>query len=239
MKLLFAHISLLALLAGLVLGAPSVLASSIRGVDVSNHQGKIAWGEVPDRFEFAFLKASEDTDFVDSWYERNRRQASKNGKEIGAYHFGRPEGSDRRSARQDGRLEASFFLEIATPQSGDLLPVLDLEVSGGLQPGLVKQWAIGFVRRVERKLGAKTMIYTSPHFWRTAVNDTQWFARRGFKAVWIAHWETAAPDVPAENWDGRGWTFWQYTDCGTVKGIAGCVDLNKFRYERFGRVSVR
>jgi hypothetical protein len=34
--------------------------------------------------------------------------------------------------------------------------------------------------------------------------------------------------VPASNWGGRGWTFWQYTSDGTVPGIVGRVDLDRF-----------
>jgi hypothetical protein len=34
--------------------------------------------------------------------------------------------------------------------------------------------------------------------------------------------------VPANNWGGHSWTFWQYDDCGSVAGISGCVDLDRF-----------
>ncbi|MEA2674612.1 MAG: hypothetical protein QOI92_1804, partial [Chloroflexota bacterium] len=29
-------------------------------------------------------------------------------------------------------------------------------------------------------------------------------------------------------WGGHGWTFWQYDDCGTVPGISGCVDVDRY-----------
>jgi hypothetical protein len=37
-----------------------------------------------------------------------------------------------------------------------------------------------------------------------------------------------APFVPGVNWAGFGWTFWQWTSCGRVPGIRGCVDLDRF-----------
>src|SRR5262249_54121749 len=43
--------------------------------------------------------------------------------------------------------------------------------------------------------------------------------------LWIAHWTTASrPWVPANNWNGTSWTFWQWTDCVSVRGINHCVD---------------
>jgi GH25 family lysozyme M1 (1,4-beta-N-acetylmuramidase) len=58
--------------------------------------------------------------------------------------------------------------------------------------------------------------------------NTEWFARNGYTVLWIAHWTSASqPLVPAGNWAGSGWTFWQYSSTGTVPGIRGRVDLNR------------
>lgn len=73
------------------------------------------------------------------------------------------------------------------------------------------------------------MIYTSPSFWSTYMGDTRQFADAGYTVLWIAHWTSASqPTVPAQNWGGHGWTFWQYTDKGTVSGIKGSVDLDRY-----------
>ena len=79
------------------------------------------------------------------------------------------------------------------------------------------------------------MIYVSPAFWSKYMGNTTWFAANGYDQLWIAHWTTApAPTVPASNWNGSGWTFWQYTSSGTVPGhlrprgprpVRGCKDL--------------
>jgi len=60
------------------------------------------------------------------------------------------------------------------------------------------------------------------------MGDTRWFADNGYPVLWVAHWGVNAPTVPAQNWGGRSWTFWQYTNCGSVPGISGCVDLDRF-----------
>ena len=104
-----------------------------------------------------------------------------------------------------------------------LLPVLDIEQAGGLGPKQLRRWASAWLARVEERLGVKAIIYTFPSFWSDKMGDTVRFANDGHR-LWIAHWGTDQPQVPAENWGGRGWTLWQYDDCGSVAGIKGCVD---------------
>ena len=79
------------------------------------------------------------------------------------------------------------------------------------------------------RLGVRGVIYCSPSFWKTYMGDTGWFASNGYTILWVAHWTTAsAPSVPAANWGGKSWTFWQYTSDGTVPGISGRVDLDRY-----------
>jgi GH25 family lysozyme M1 (1,4-beta-N-acetylmuramidase) len=47
--------------------------------------------------------------------------------------------------------------------------------------------------------------------------------------LWIAHYTAnSQPDVPANNWGGKGYTIWQHTESGTVAGVKGNVDRNRF-----------
>jgi len=82
------------------------------------------------------------------------------------------------------------------------------------------------------------MIYTSPSFWENSMGDTEIFAQHGYKLLWIANWGVPEPTVPANNWGGYGWTFWQQTDCDSVPGVNGCVDGDVYRYKRFHRVEI-
>ena len=81
------------------------------------------------------------------------------------------------------------------------------------------------------------MIYTSPSFWETYMGDTRWFADNGYPLLWVAHWGVSSPRVPAQSWGGRNWTFWQYTNCGSVPGISGCVDLDRFNGTSLSRAT--
>jgi Glycosyl hydrolases family 25/Divergent InlB B-repeat domain len=77
------------------------------------------------------------------------------------------------------------------------------------------------------RTGVRAMIYSSPHFWRTYLGDTTWFADHGY-ALWIAHWGVPSPMVPAADWGGHGWTYWQWTSTGHISGIGPNVDRDRF-----------
>jgi GH25 family lysozyme M1 (1,4-beta-N-acetylmuramidase) len=195
------------------------------GIDVSHWQNTIDWTQVAAAGKrFAFMKASEGTTLADPTYAANRSQARAVGLYVGAYHFARP---DRTPG--DAAAEADYFLAMSQLEAGDLVPVLDLEDSGGLAPAELQAWVQAYLGRIYERTGAHGMIYASPTFWKNAMGDTTWFATNGYGMVWVAHWTSGPePAVPAQNWGGSGWTFWQYTSGGSVPGISGRVDLDRF-----------
>jgi hypothetical protein len=117
--------------------------------------------------------------------------------------------------------------------------VLDLEVTGGLTPVELQEWVKSYLERIYERTGARGVIYTSPTFWRNNMADTNWFAINGYRTLWVAHWISGpAPTVPGGNWGGIGWTFWQYTSSGSVPGITGRVDLNRYNGTDFSPVQL-
>ena len=238
-----ARLALVALSACALLGATPLTAAARMeearpghrvGIDVSHWQGHILWKQArADGVEFVFAKATEGRSFVDGQYARNQRRTDALGIPFSAYHFARPDRSHRDAVR-----EANHFVRHANLRGRHLLPVLDLELSGGLGQRKLIAWAQAWLGQVEARLGVKPMIYTTPSFWRTYMGDSRWFANNGYR-LWIAHWHVDQPDTPARNWAGRGWTFWQLTDCGEVAGIEGCVDVDLFKGEQLGPLTIR
>jgi GH25 family lysozyme M1 (1,4-beta-N-acetylmuramidase) len=210
-------------------------AGPTEGIDVSHWQGAIDWPTVRAAGKrFAFIKASEATDFVDVNYTTYRAQAKAAGLYVGAYHFARPD-----STPGDAVAEADHFLTTAQVVSGELLPVLDLEVAGGLSQTQLQNWVRGYLGRIYERTGLRGVIYMSPAFWKTYAGDTIWFAANGYKVIWIAHWTTGSePTVAAADWGGQGWTFWQYTSNGTVPGISGRVNLDHYEGTDFTNVLI-
>jgi GH25 family lysozyme M1 (1,4-beta-N-acetylmuramidase) len=196
----------------------------LEGIDVSHWQGTIDWKKVAaSGKKFAIMKATQDTDFVDNKYAINRSGAAAAGVVTTAYHFAEPD-----SRPNDAINEADHFVNTAKLAAGDIVPALDLEQSGGLSTTALTAWTKAFLDRVKSRLDVTPMVYTSPAFWKKYLADTTSIANAGYKILWIAHWGVSAPTVAAQNWGGHGWTFWQYSNCGTVPGISGCVDLDRF-----------
>lgn len=213
---------------------PMVPAGALPGIDVSNHQGTIDWSLVAaSGTRFAFAKATEGRSFVDPMYATNRAGAALSGVVFGAYHFARPD-----DTANDAILEADHFVDVAQPQPGDLLPVLDIESTGGLTQAQVTQWILAWLDRVTERLGVRPIVYTSPHGWENRTGDTTAVVDAGYSVLWVAHWGVPSPLVPAANWGGNGWTFWQYGNCGTVPGIDGCVDVDWYETGSFDPVTI-
>jgi GH25 family lysozyme M1 (1,4-beta-N-acetylmuramidase) len=204
-------------------------AAGNRGIDVSHWNRVRSWSSVAAAgYGFAYVKATEGTRGVDRAYTRYRNGASAVGLRVGAYHFARPAGRRRAAWLADARAEARHFVAVARPRPGDLVPVLDLEKTGGLGPKALISWTSAWLREAERRLAIQPLIYASVRFWRVAMANTTAFGEVGH-GLWLARWTSApAPSVPGLDWAGFGWTFWQWTSCGRVAGIRGCVDLDRF-----------
>ncbi len=219
-------------------GSANTLAAAgttvIRGIDVSHWQEAIDWARVAGAGkEFAYLKSTDDVDYLDERFAYNRAHAKANGLSVGAYHFARPD-----PAAGDAVREARWFVDQTNPRPGELLPVLDIETNDGLTQDEMTTWAHRWVEEVRELTGVTPMVYTSPYGWLERFGDTRRIARDG-APLWVAHWGVSSPLVPAGNWDGNGWTLWQYTSEGHVAGIMGNVDLDRLWGGTLGQLTIR
>jgi len=196
----------------------------LEGVDISKWQGSIDFGAVRAAGKsFVIAKTTEGIGYSDPNYLTNRMGASAAGLPMTAYHYARP---DLNPTNPLG--EADWFVDNLGLAPGMLPPALDLEVAGTNSVAALQTWVGVWLSRVVERTGVRPMIYTSPAFWKKYMGDTAAFADQGYSVLWVAHWFVPSPTVPANNWSNRGWTFWQYDDCGSVPGIGGCVDLDRF-----------
>jgi GH25 family lysozyme M1 (1,4-beta-N-acetylmuramidase) len=205
------------------------------GIDISHWQGEIDWTQVAGADKaFAMMKATEDTDYIDPTYGINRARAVAAGLIVGAYHYAQPS-----TVAGSATAQADHFVDVAGFATGDLPPMLDLEGPNDLSDAQMEAWIREFLERVYERTGVRGQVYTSPSWWSREVGDTAWFATNGYRVITVAHWTTApAPTVPAGDWAGFGWTFWQYTSNGSVPGIAGRVDLDRYNGTDFSGVLI-
>jgi lysozyme len=188
----------------------------IHGIDVSRYQQNVRWEAVKQmkvndvQLGFAFIKATQGTDRSDPTYSLNWTQAKEASIARGAYHFYNP--------LQTGKAQAKHFIKTVKLESGDLPPVLDIEVTKGANiKKLIKELKV-WLKEVEAHYKAKPIIYTNAGFYNS-------YLGKEFDdyPLWVAHYqELVQPRV------ARNWIFWQHSDRGRVNGITAAVDFNVF-----------
>lgn len=187
---------------------------SIRGIDVSHHQGRIDWEKLrhaqmgSEPVSFVFIKATEGKTLKDRNFQDNFYQARENGLIRGAYHYYVPS--------VPAREQAKHFISTVRLEEGDLPPVLDIEEVGDMSPEEIRREALIWLRTVRKHYGVKPLLYTYRKF------KSDYLATSEFDEYpyWIAHYY-----VDSLQYEGP-WKFWQHTDRGRLEGIKGYVDLN-------------
>jgi GH25 family lysozyme M1 (1,4-beta-N-acetylmuramidase) len=198
-------------------------AAAVDGPDVSGWQHPngytIDWSATRvGGAEFAFVKATEGTGYTNPYFAKDFAALAANKMVRGAYHFARP-AAGTASAVAQARHFISVTGTLGTP--GDLPPVLDLEVTGGLGSADLIAWAKAFLAEAERLTGRVPVVYTSPGFWKASMANSAAFTAH---PLWIATW--GPKPVLAGGW--TTYAFWQYTDKATVPGMPGPVDMSVF-----------
>lgn len=197
------------------------LASSVEGVDVSSHNGNVAWSTLrKSGVRFAYVKATEGTSYTNPHFTQQYNGSYKSGMIRGAYHFAVPSNSS-------GAAQANYFASHGGGWSkdGKTLPgALDVEYNpygsacyGKSQKGMV-DWIGDFVRTYRARTGRDAVIYTSTTWWKKCTGNSTKFSKTN--PLWIPRWGSSVGSLPG------GWpfhTFWQYTSTGKTVG-----DHNRF-----------
>ena len=206
---------------GGVAGSPARAAPAgypVTGIDVSAYQGQIDWASVAaGGAKFAYMRASEQANIPDSYFDANYQGAKANGLYVGAYHRARPDLSS-------GKAQADFFLDHAqySTDGRTLPPMLDIEWPRADWTGLnacynlttaqMSAWIRDFASEVVKRTGQLTMIYTNTNWWNPCTGSDATF---GSYPLFIAGYTASPPPLPA-GW--TKWTLWQYSDSGTLPG---------------------
>ena len=185
------------------------------GIDVSKHQGTINWEQLKEhsKIKFVYIKATEGSDYIDPRYKENIRNARKHGFKVGSYHF--------LSTKSSVYTQFQNFVTNAKREEQDLLPLIDVEVTGRWSSQQLRDSLKVFADLVEDYYGCKPMIYTSEKFFTKHLGRA--FAEY---PLFIAKYSANQPNI------GYRWILWQFSDCGVfkpaVKGNYGEVDMSRF-----------
>jgi len=203
----------------ILLNNPSEEKYPVRGVDVSAYQGEIDWQTLAAQdFDFAFIKATEGSTFVDKNFAFNFEQAQNTGLAVGAYHFF--------SYDSPGKTQAENFISNVAPFDGMLPPVIDLEFYGDKEKhpperAYVDAELTAMIDMLTDYYGVSPIIYATE-------KSYELYLEGGYENcdIWIRNVITE-PDIS----DNRPWTFWQYTNRGKMDGYNGeerFIDINVF-----------
>jgi GH25 family lysozyme M1 (1,4-beta-N-acetylmuramidase) len=191
----------------------------VRGIDVSYYQGTIDWPAVAATdIRFAVVRLSDGVGTRDSQFVRNWQESRRAGLIRGFYQYFRASagGAAQAQLAVDRLAEAGGF------QSSDLPPVLDIETLDGRTAAQVAAEATIWVDAMREATGKEPIIYTGAYFW----DDNRLPDSLNTQPLWTANYTTNPCPWTSDSWDR--WTLWQYSDSGTVSGIAGPVDLDYF-----------
>ncbi|MFJ3581021.1 lysozyme [Streptomyces sp. NPDC090127] len=200
-------------------GAPR--AAQTEGVDVSSHQGNVAWSTLWNSgVKWAYVKATEGTYYKNPYFAQQYNGSYNVGMIRGAYHFATPDTTT-------GAAQADYFVNNGGGWSRDgrTLPgVLDIEWNpygatcyGKSQSAMVT-WIRDFLNRYKARTGRDAVIYTATSWWTQCTGNYAGFGATN--PLWVARYATAVGELPA------GWgyyTMWQYTSTGPTVG-----DHNRF-----------
>ena len=191
---------------------------TIHGIDVSYAQGKIDWAQVKAMDEnglhvsFAIIKATEGEQFVDSYFQRNWREAAKTGLICGAYHYFR--------SQKSGKKQAQLFLKTVKLERNDMPLVVDIEKLDGVDPLTMRNALTEFFKTIQHRTRVKPIIYSGLSFYQNYLKG--YFDEY---PLWIAHYDK--PDRQVNR--AAKWLLWQHSSKATVNGIHHAVDFDTFK----------
>jgi lysozyme len=185
----------------------------VHGIDLSHYQGEVFWETIGEntRTAYVYLKATEGGDRIDARYERNIDLAHRHGLKVGSYHFFRP--------KTDLTLQLQNFMTQCLPGEQDLIPMLDVESTGGLATEEFCDSLKKFLEMMEMAYHQKPLVYTGRNFYNKyligELDDYQ---------LMVAMYTDEEPVLA----DERDICLWQYTGRGTINGVSGFVDKSRF-----------
>ena len=197
-------------------GLPTSRATQTEGVDVSSHQGNVAWPTLwSSGVRWAYAKATEGTYYTNPYHAQQYNGSYDVGMVRGAYHFATPDTTS-------GAAQADYFVDRGGAWSADgrTLPgVLDIEWNPygddcyGKSASSMVSWIRDFLDRYRARTGRDAVIYTATSWWKQCTGNYAGFAST--TPLWIARYASTVGELPA------GWstyTMWQYTSTGPTVG---------------------
>jgi len=202
--------------------------ATLRGVDIYSLQGEKGFTFDGKGIDFAFIKTTDGTTYLNPYAAKQIKNAKANGVMIGVYHFG---------SSEDVIKQAEFFVKKnKTYIKNGAIPVLDYETTP-TGPGITIYGPSGakkFMDYVYKQTGVRCMIYMNKSY----TNSYNWKKVQPYYKLWGAQYADEKPGTwktdpwqSSESWGpwGKKPTIYQYEDYGYIPGYKkSYLDLDIF-----------
>ena len=182
---------------------------TIKGIDVSHHQGKIHWQKVANQnIKFAFIKSTQGSKFKDKSYLYNSENAKQHNILVGAYHY--------YIVKENPINQFNNFVKNTPKSSFNLVPVIDIEYTCNPQlynknyhKTFLEQFK-KFEKLISEYYGVKPIFYTSGDLYvkllRNNFSNKVWICDYSNKKLWYLTKDE--------------FLFWQHSNTGKIKGVS-------------------
>lgn len=197
----------------------------IKGVDISKYQGNVDFEKLKSAgIHYVFIRATEGITYQDEDYKQNHAGAKAAGLRVGVYHF--------YETNDDPIAQLNNFKTLVSLSTGDLAPVIDIEKLHQKDDQDLIVNLLKFLDGLESHYGIKPIVYTGKNFANQYLQDFSDYP------LWLAEYGVNQPTIPA-NW--KDWTFWQWSQSGTINGIDGAVDMDRFNgsHQQFNQLLIK
>lgn len=208
------------------------------GIDVAKYQGTIDWAQVAaSGIDFAMVRVGYRADAsrkicADTNAKYNMQEAQKYGIKVGAYFF------STATTIEEAKAEADWVADYISQYAITYPVAYDCE---GFDKATSAQYNLTNAERTDIAIAFLQEIYDrdyTPMFYASMgelSGNAKWDTTRieGTYKIWVSHYPAVPyPETAKSSYSGVH-AMWQYTNRGTVAGIARPVDVNVayFGYE--------
>ena len=183
------------------------VSPSLKGIDVSYHNGEIDFYKVKSQIDFVIMRAGYGNKTIDSkevkfdiYYE----EAKKNKIPVGTYWY------CYASTPEEALVEAKTFLNKVKGKKFEFPVYYDVEEKSILDTGSENVNALvnTFCGELEKN-NYYCGLYCSSNYLNTLISEE---IKQKY-AIWVAHWNIEKPTYKGT------WGIWQYTSDGNMDGV--------------------
>ncbi|MEE0200877.1 GH25 family lysozyme [Faecalicatena contorta] len=187
-----------------------------KGIDVSQHQGKIDWAKVKaDGIDYAIIRCGYGDNYTyqdDTSWQYNVSECERLGIPYGVYIYSYATNTTMAKSEAEHVLRLIKGRNLSYPVYFDMEDNSTVNVSSSMKGQIAKTFC-----DTVTAAGYRVGIYANLNWWTNYLTDSVF--NNSSWSKWVAQYNSTC------DYNGK-YDMWQCTDKGRVSGISGNVDLN-------------